>query len=197
MKAAITWIMCRVRRYRPDDNALRRPSDRLEAAALAVTAILLVLSVWPAVLVAEHVSEQERKDAAERHHVLATLLEDALAIPLSLGRGASPGKRVAVRWVTPEGEQRTGTVALQKAAGKGSTVRVWIDGAGELTTPPPTPGTIGFTSISTAVLVVMGAAWVLYGGFLGFRRALDRRRYAGWDRAWAQANARWRRPHQS
>ncbi|MER6583458.1 hypothetical protein, partial [Nonomuraea sp. NPDC001023] len=50
MRAVMNAALLRIRRHRPDRNPLRRRSDRVESAVLAVAVLLVLLSVWPAVL---------------------------------------------------------------------------------------------------------------------------------------------------
>ncbi|WP_433428890.1 hypothetical protein [Nonomuraea sp. CA-141351] len=54
-----------VRRHRPDGNPLRRRSDRLESAALAVAMLFILLSVWPAVVAGRQAYEGAQRAGAE------------------------------------------------------------------------------------------------------------------------------------
>ena len=78
MRAALDRLKRVTRGYRWDRNPLRRRTDRLESA-LAVAAVLLVLaSVWPAVLAGRAAYEngmaETRVGPGGRQQVTATLL---------------------------------------------------------------------------------------------------------------------------
>ncbi|MFI9846985.1 hypothetical protein ACIHFD_58915 [Nonomuraea sp. NPDC051941] len=188
--------MLRARRYWLGRNALRRRSDRLEAAGVVVTLVLLLFSVWPAVVVGRSVYDRglqaEQAGPGIRQSVAATLVRDAPYI-LPSGDGAEPGSRAPARWTAPSGERKMGEVAVPAGTRAGTSVKVWIDGHGELTTPPTSHAETLTGALVAAFLVVVGSAATLSLAFRVFRAALDRRRYAAWDASWAEACARWRR----
>ncbi|MFC7606951.1 hypothetical protein ACFQVD_43345 [Streptosporangium amethystogenes subsp. fukuiense] len=199
MRLTSQWVILRVRRYWLGRNPLRRRSDRLEAAGVLVTLVLLLLSVWPAVVVGRLVYERglraERAAPGSCRPVTATLVRDAPdTVPAGGGQnGVKPESHAPARWRAPSGEQKTGQVAVPAGTRAGTAVRVWIDGRGELTRPPAShTGTLA-GSATAAFLVVAGSAVTLTSAFRVFRWLLDRGRYAAWDASWAEACARWRR----
>ncbi|MFF4622686.1 Rv1733c family protein [Nonomuraea jabiensis] len=187
----------RMRRYWLGRNPLRRRSDRLEGAGVAVALILLLFSVWPAVVMGrlayENGLQAERAGPGIRQQVTATLVQDAPGPVPVAGEGVAPESHAAARWVTPSGERRTGQVAVPAGARTGASVKAWIDGRGALTRPPTTHADTLAGAVTTTLLVIAGAAATLALGFRGFRWLLDRGRYAAWDASWAEACARWRR----
>ncbi|MEV1168462.1 hypothetical protein [Nonomuraea sp. NPDC049784] len=199
MGLATQWVALRMRRYWLGRNPLRRRSDRLEAAGVAVSLILLLFSVWPAVVMGrlayENGLQAERAGPGIRQQVTATLVQDALDTVLVGGKddGAAPESHAAARWVTPSGEQKIGRVAVPTGAKAGTAVKVWIDGRGELTRPPTSHAETLAGAVTTTLLVIAGAAATLMLGFRCFRWLLDRGRYAAWDASWAEACGRWRR----
>ncbi len=199
MRFSNRWVALRMRRYWLGRNPLRRRSDRLEGTGVAVTLILLLFSVWPAVVMGrlayENGLQAERVGPGIRQQVTATLVQDAPDPVLVGGKdnGVAPESHAAARWVTPSGERRTGQVAVPAGAKAGASVKVWIDGRGELTRPPTTHTDTLAGAVTTTLLVIAGAAAALTLGFRGFRWLLDRGRYAAWDASWAEASARWRR----
>ncbi|MFI7644399.1 hypothetical protein [Nonomuraea sp. NPDC049400] len=199
MRLSNRWVALRIRRYWPGRNPLRRRSDRLEAAGVAVALILLLFSVWPALamgqLAYENGLQAERAGPGIRQQVTATLVRDA---PDTVGvvgndNGVAPESRAAAGWVAPSGEQRTGQVNVPAGTKAGASLKVWIDGRGKLTRPPTTHTDTLAGAVTTTLLVIAGAAATLMLGFRSFRWLLDRGRYAAWDASWAEACERWRR----
>lgn len=199
MRRASQWVLLRVRRYWLGRNPLRRRSDRLEAAAVAAALIMLLFSVWPAVVVGRSVYERglqaERAGQGIRQSVTATLARDApYTLPTGSGEdGAEPGSHAPARWMAPSGHWKMGEVAVPAGTRAGTSVKVWIDGHGELTTPPTSHADTLTGATVAAFLVVVGSAATLSLAFRAFRGLLDRGRYAAWDASWAEACARWRR----
>ncbi|NUW39106.1 Rv1733c family protein [Nonomuraea rhodomycinica] len=193
----IRWVVLRVRLYRPDRNPVRRRTDRLEAVGVMVALALLLLSVWPAVVVGrmayENGTRSERAGAGARRAVTATLVRDA---PTTLAdEHVSPGAKVeaVARWTGPAGKPMTGPVTAPAGARAGTRVSVWVDARGEPAPPPRRHGETVFDAVTAALLMLAGGAAVSLSAFRGLRCLLDRRRYAAWDAAWAEAARRWRR----
>ncbi|MFB9629757.1 Rv1733c family protein [Nonomuraea helvata] len=185
-----------VRGHRPDGNPLRRRSDRLESAALAMAALLVLLSVWPAVMAGREAYEEARHAGAARRTVEATLLADAPVTRLSFGE-VSRGGLTSARWTAPSGLERTGQVPAPSLAKAGAKVRIWVGPDGRRVAAPPSPAELRVTAVVTALLFVTVAAAIALLAFAGFRRVLDRGRYRAWEAAWALSAERWRRPRPS
>lgn len=190
-------VMRWVRRHRPDGNPLRRRSDRLESAALLVTVVLVLLSVWPAAAAGRQSYEHALPALGDgRQEVVATLLADAPVTRLSFGE-APRSEPAPAHWTTPSGLERTGRVMAPPLARAGTEVRIWVDPGGLRVGAPPSPGDLRVTAVATALLLVLVAAVVAVLGFAGFRLLLDRGRYREWEAAWSLADARWRRRRSS
>ncbi|MGW6497945.1 Rv1733c family protein [Nonomuraea angiospora] len=196
MRLARQWVLLRVRRYWLGRNPLRRRSDRLEAAGAAVMLVLLLLSVWAAVVVGRLIYEKglqaERAGPGIRQSVTATLVRDA-PYTVPAGDGDNGMVLTPARWKAPSGVQKTGQVAVPAGTRAGTAVKVWIDGRGELTRPATSHAETLTSAAATAFLVVAGSAVTLMSAFRIFRWLLDRGRYAAWDASWAEACARWHR----
>ncbi|MEU8251839.1 hypothetical protein [Nonomuraea sp. NPDC048916] len=195
MKAAIRSVIysmkSRVRRHRLDGNPLRRRADRLETGGGVVAVLLVLVSLWPAVLVGRHSYETGAREAGTSRQVEATLLEDAPAGRRTTGDGAAPEVPVKARWTPRAGEVRTGLVQAPALTRAGTTVRVWLDGAGAPTSPPLSGTQIWIRAVMTSGLVVLVTALLCAGAFAALRWVLDRRRHAEWDVAWHRANRHW------
>jgi predicted PurR-regulated permease PerM len=178
-----------------DRNPLRRRVDRAEAAVM--TALLAVFLIGAPVLmiVAARVTDSAgtRQQHAERawREVPATLLQTAAnqADP-SYGWG---GVWVSARWRAPDGQRRTGLVAVGPAAVAGQHVPVWVDAAGRLTSSPLSSYDVWGNVVLAAVTVPIVLAVALSVVVGCVRIVLNRRRLAGWDRAWCAVGPRWTR----
>ncbi|NUO97334.1 MAG: hypothetical protein HOV97_13145 [Nonomuraea sp.] len=196
MKAVTNAAMLRIRRHRPDRNPLRRRSDRLESAGLVLAVLLVLISVWPAVLAGRFTYANGLREArvgpGHRQQVTATVLLDPRPTRVAFGESATA--TVEASWTTPSGAARTGAVQVPATAKAGSTVSLWVDREGAPTTPPPTRADVVLRSWGLAVFVEVIAVLLVVAAVAALRGLLDRRRYAEWDAAWARANDRWRRP---
>ncbi|MEW9549014.1 hypothetical protein [Nonomuraea sp. NPDC050783] len=197
MKTALESLMPLVRRYRLDDNPLRRRSDRLESAFVAVAILLVVLSAWPAVLAGQAAYRagmaETRVGPDGRQQVTATLLEDAPPARASFSEVPAQPPRARAWWTTPAGAAHTGEVVAPALAASGTRVRIWIDAEGRPATAPKKPLEIQLRGVGMMVFVVLTAALLASGGLLAGRWLLDRRRYREWDAAWAVTAGRWHR----
>jgi hypothetical protein len=120
------------------------------------------------------------------HEVPATLLQAATPWSVTVG-----GSEAEARWRAPDGQERTAQLIVPGGSAAGSTVPVWTDQAGQLTEPPLQHSQVaGRADISRALAVVTLAVTLILVGWLG-RRALDRRRLAGWDADWLATGPRW------
>lgn len=192
MRFAIESVARQVRLYRPDGNPLRRRSDRLEGTGLLVAALLVLLSLWPAVAGARQAYAAALAAAEERRQVSATLLEDPPVAYLSFGEVAGGGL-TAAWWTAPDGHRRRGQVRATASAKAGTTVPIWVDAAGRPLGPPPDAAQLRIEATVTALLIVSVAGLFSTVTFLFFRRGLDRARHRQWAAAWALADERWRR----
>lgn len=178
------WTARWAGRHRVDSNPLRRRSDRLETIALAVAAGLVVLSLWPAMVVAEVVTDRGRADSVHKQQVSATLLEDAPVTPVSFGELAAPMPEVRASWLTPASAEQTGWISVVPGTRAGTVTEIWIDGAGMRVSAPPRDADIRLRGIHAGAFVVLSIALALTAVLAGLRAVLNRRRYADWDRAW-------------
>src|ERR1700751_1439921 len=126
-----------VRGRRPDRNPLRRTSDRVETAVLAVL-LLAFFAAAPLVAracgtMAHAVAHQAQlAEQASWHQVPAVVLN---AAP---GSGSYGGIRLEAqaRWAAPDGKEMTGEVPVPPPAGAGGTLTIWTSQDGQPTDPP-------------------------------------------------------------
>lgn len=177
-------------------NPLVRAWDRVESALLLV-AILIVLLAVPvaAVLGSETYSKQREAIATEsatRHQATAVLLAEAPGDIVS-PRGIPVRGRAAVEatWRLPDGSSVTGVVSAERGTTAGSTVGIWLDENGVPVSVPRSVDAAVWNAVTVAVLAWLAAVAVCAGAFWLIRLALDRRRYARWERDWTRVDTDW------
>jgi hypothetical protein len=170
-------------------NELRRPCDRIEGAvAFSLLAAFLTAAVVAACFAG-------RLDESE--HAMATRLRPAVAVLSQPGPvAASQATAAEATWRLPDGTVRSGTLTTVTApaiyyAPAGKSVPVWLDRSGEPVAPPPGPGDMIFSALFAGIAITAGAAVALILCYLLCRMALDRRRLARWEAAWAAVGPRW------
>jgi hypothetical protein len=110
-----------------------------------------------------------------------TTLRQVPATLLQAVRSASGARTVpdtVARWAAPNGQLRTGPVAAPSGAAAGSTVRVWVNEAGDLADPPMRQSEVADRTELAEGLAAAGFAVALaaIGGLA--RKSLDKRRRA-------------------
>jgi hypothetical protein len=188
------------RRLGLDGNPLRRRIDKLAAcmAALLMAVFLIgtpMLSV-AAARWAGHAAATAQRAARSWRQVPAVLLRGAPlpAVGWPFGsfwvtaRGSS---WVMARWAAPDGHERAGRILVSTGLAGGHTVRLWVDAAGSPTGPPPHYGAPMASEAPAAVLATVALGGVLWWLAGAVRRALDRRRLAAWEAAWAAVGPQW------
>jgi hypothetical protein len=183
-----------MRRLRPDRNPLRRTTDRVEAAVMAMLLVVFLAGVPLAALAAagRAAADGARAEQAQAgwRQVPAVLLRDA-PDPAHALYQASLEPLVRARWAAPDGTAREGEVYAPGGARAGSTVTVWTDRSGRAEGSPVRRAdvAIGEALAALAAAVLAGAAVAVTG--LLARRALDRRRLAAWNAEWSRTGPRW------
>jgi hypothetical protein len=184
-------------------NPLRRTTDLAEAW-VAFTALLLVLAGAPVIgavvgaVAQDSLQRSVREQRAARHPVTATversLGEAGVDSDPDAGSAREIRHRVVAGWTAPDGTVHHGTMttALRSPA-PGDRFTVFTDRHGRPVPRPLDPA----TATAHAALAGFGAAMVWALLTEAARRVtvwhMVRRRYAGWDRAWAAAGPDWGR----
>ena len=187
----------RSRMFGWDRNPLRRRIDRVEA--VMVTGLIVVFLAAAPVLTV--VTGHWTRAAGVRHRPAAAWRQ----VPATVQPGApaqrdgSPGSAGAVwvlaRWTAPDGQRRSGLVAVSPAVAAAGSTRVWVSRAGTLTGPPSRharrPGWVAIAGV-LAPYVLAFMLLLLLAGYAG-QRLLGRRRLADWGRAWEAVGPQWTR----
>ena len=125
-----------VRGRRPDRNPLRRASDRLETAVLALLVItFLIAAPFAALAVGSwtlaRAQQAQFAEQASSYHVPAQVLK--LDAPSS---GAYGDPRAQARWTAHNGTVITGDITVPLGTAAGSTQQLWTTADGQVTNPP-------------------------------------------------------------
>ncbi|MEW2566725.1 hypothetical protein [Streptomyces sp. NPDC047070] len=184
------------RRWR--HNPLCRRTDVVEAWTALVVSVVLwagaplagLAAGWWAYDGARSTAVEQR---AERHRVLATIVEGAHTSAAGGEGDRRPVKRVSVRWTEPGERARTGETRVPAGAGAGDRTYIWLDRQDRVV-PAPTSDTVVWQH---GLAVGACAAGVAAGGVLALhaltRRVAARRRLAEWEREWALTGPEWAR----
>ena len=183
-----------------DANPLRRRTDKI-ATFLAAQLLLVFLVCAPLLAItaygwAGRVAAAEQRAERSWREVPAVLLKSVPA-PNSLASGLFGYSWVPARWVAPNGQDRSGNIAVDVGMAAGRTVRIWVDAAGRPTDVPLAHRAVQARAATVAAVATLALVIVL--SFLAWagRKLLDRRRLADWELAWAIVGPKWTRRFRS
>lgn len=185
-----------VRRLRLAPNELRRPSDRLEGLALAITWLLLAGAVLAASFFAARAYEEdlrtERRHAATLQPVTAVLAEDAASSVTMGPKGDSVAYALATaRWNGPDGSSHTGRIPVDIGEDRGSRVVIWTDQHGRPAAVPQSDTQVAGHAVMVGAGLAGGIAVGIGLIYTGVRVLLDRQRLRRWERDWARVEPKW------
>ncbi|MGI5255947.1 Rv1733c family protein [Streptomyces angustmyceticus] len=176
------------------DNPLQRGTDVAQSWMLLITAVLTAVAVPAAgVMAGSALDASSQRQGHDQKSVSAVLTEDSPArIGVDPAGGTGGRVHATVRWTAPDGTTRTGETAVAPGLRAGDRTTAWVDRHGSLLRDPTIPGDA--LAESVAVGIVAASATGLL--FLGANKAgvvlLNRRRYAEWEKDWAESDLRWR-----
>lgn len=191
------WLGRWVRGHIPDGNPLRRATDRLETAVLAVL-VIMFLAAAPFVAQAcgaaarEAAHQKQLAQEASLRQVPALVIKDASPAQVTVSTLTTP--KAQVRWTAPDGHARTGETPVPSGTRTGATVPVWVTNSGQLASPPLLDSQVAGTADLAAAGGVALLGFVLVNAGLATRRVLNRRRMAAWEAEWRAAGPRWTTP---
>ncbi|MGR6969056.1 Rv1733c family protein [Streptomyces cynarae] len=110
---------------------------------------------------------------------------------MASGTGRDPAS-ARVRWATSDGSTHDGMTLVSTGRKAGSTVKIWIDAGGELSTRPPTPTKAAVEAGLLGASAALALSGVVSGVGSAGRWYLDRWRIAQWDREWKLIGPQWR-----
>jgi hypothetical protein len=177
-----------------DDNPLRRHVDKLESAVVVsmVVAFLVaapLLAIFAVRIVAAAGAREVRAETSWKH-VSAVLTQDAGTGLIGLD-GEWDTSWVTARWTARDGTRHSGLIPVELNARAGQRVTLYAAPAGQLTPPPMTSRAVAEHEVVAAIAVPAGLALLLSITVWAARVLANRRRMAGWTKAWAAIGPRW------
>ncbi|MFD7160060.1 hypothetical protein ACFV9C_36100 [Kribbella sp. NPDC059898] len=176
-----TWL------FRP--NPLRRRTDKVQAAVLALCALVAAAAVPLVTLLALHVHRTTAEDlhAARQGATQTTATTTGVGrSPLGSSGPISTTVTVPARWTTTTGDLRTGMIQAPADTPPGTDEQITIGTDGRYLPKGATQGStvvipivFGVTILAVALLTCT----LIYGAITGL---LERRRAAAWGSAWEE-----------
>jgi hypothetical protein len=185
-----------LRRFTLGSGPLKRTSDRLQFLA-RVLLVCSVAAAFPVALVVGSVVHAQAlteatAQALGRHQVDAELLADPPAFT-SVADDVPHTLRAPAVWRRSSGGERSGLVVVPVGARAGSTVPIWVDQDGDLTTRPLDSGDAVTRAVGMAVGTYLLASSLAVGVYLAFLAALEHSRLRRWAADWAVTEPVWTR----
>jgi hypothetical protein len=180
-----------VRGRRPDRNPLRRASDRLETAVLALLVITFLVAA-PFAALASGSWAHARAHQAQLAERASSYQVPAVVLKLDAPSGAAYGDPGAqARWTAPDGKVITSEIPVPLGTAVGSTQWLWTTRDGQVTDPPLQDSQVtGQAYVAEGFAVVILAVLLTITGLVT-RWTLDKRRMAAWDAEWRATGPRW------
>jgi hypothetical protein len=184
-----------VRGRRPDRNPLRRASDRVETALLALLVVVFILAAPFAALASgqwalARARQAQLTEEASWREVPALVLKTA-----SSGQGgggyAALESQAQARWTAPDGKVVTGEIPVPPGTASGASVRLWVTSDGQLTDPPLQGSQVTNDAVLAGAFSVIALAALLAVIGMLARRSLDMHRMAAWDAEWRATGPHW------
>ena len=173
----------------PDGNPLRRGVDRAEAGVITTLQLAFLAGAPLAAMTAgravyDSASRAQHAQQEAWHRVPAVLLTPA-QMP------AYPPAEAKARWTAPDGSSRTGEVPAPAGATAGTTVTVWVDSSGRLTSQPLQHSQITEQTALAAIISpgILALALLAAGALAHW--LLERRRLADWEAQWRLTGPQW------
>jgi hypothetical protein len=187
-----SFLMRRVRLYRPDRNPLRRRWERIEAVIVMVLVLIGLASLPLALLVGTLAADSAAAEAHAGRWVTARLVAEVPVLSSSSYRLADPIENV--RWQESDGRVVTAAAPVRWGMKAGDPIKVWLDETGRPAKAPPDQVEIALQGVMAGCAVVAVTIAVLSLAYAASRRILDARRAAAWGDDWVATDERWSGP---
>lgn len=177
-------------------SPLRRRTDRVEAWITALLLVIFLVGAPAAWITAgrwvQHQGRLEQQAQSSWHQVPAVLLKTAPALPnFDLRTSWNFNVLAPAQWSGPDGQQLAGQIPATPGTLAGTTVPVWVNGAGRETGTPLLHGELVKREIGAELIAPGVLAVLLLIVALVVRLLLNRRRLAGWETNWAFVGPKW------
>jgi hypothetical protein len=190
-----THRMPRLARWLTARNALRRPVDRIEGVVLVMLYAAFGVLVGLACVLGTHTYQAQRTATAGLRPAAARLVQAG-----PLGGGLGRVGQAEARWSGPGGGEHTGVLTTATApditgAAAGARIAIWLNPSGQPVPPPADQSVMILYALVTGAVLAAMAGVALLILYRLCRFALDRRRLAAWDSAWARTGPSWTTRH--
>jgi hypothetical protein len=184
----------RSRMFGWDGNPLRRRADRLEAGVLAGLIVAFLIGAPILVMVAGHWALAAATRAL--HAEAAWTQVPAAVQPSAPGQSSTSAVPDGTvwrrgRWTAPDGQPRSGWIAISPHVTAGGTAPIWVNRSGSPTGAPQgrsqVLGWAPLAEVGTALALVILFSLAVYAQ----RWLFGRSRLAGWHSAWRAEGPRW------
>lgn len=185
-----------LRRAFPGHSELATAGDRLEGFVLVLTALVALVAVPLAGAVGSELYVRQSAEAvAEQQNTLrahAELIADAtLVVGAAVAEGVLESVPVEATWTAPDGGTRQGTVQAASQAKAGTSVPIWIDRNGDLTSAPLSTEGAAVNAVFVAVLLWASAVGAMTLLYLAIQYAHKRIRMVSWASEWERIARDW------
>jgi len=119
------------------------------------------------------------------------VLLKSVPAPNSFASGLFSYAWVPAQWTAPNGQVRTGKIAVDLGMAAGRKVLIWVDGTGRPTDAPLTDRAVHARATTVALIATLVLLTVLSVLAWAGRKLLDRRRLSDWELAWAIVGPQW------
>jgi hypothetical protein len=175
-----------------DRNPLRRATDRLETAVLALLVIAFLAGTpFAAFATGAWIHGMARGTQLAQEHSRWQVMAVVLAVTPPSPGTVGLGWQALARWRAPDGREATTEIPVPSGTAAGTRLPVWSDRGGDFTLAPLADSQVtAQTASGVALGVIMSASVIAIAAALALR-ALGKRRMEDWDADWAATEPRW------
>ncbi|MFF1640708.1 hypothetical protein ACFVXA_24395 [Streptomyces sp. NPDC058246] len=185
-----------VKMWRWRRNPLRRSTDRVEAWAVLISGLVLVVGA-PVVGVATGmtVTASGPRPPADWHRVSAVLTQKAPApsTPSEVNNSNYEQVKAAVQWHAADGSSHRGFTWVRPNSAAGSRTTIWLDDAGMLREDPVQEVQTQSRALALGTAAATGTAALAVGAYALVRVRLSKRNASQVEREWGVIGPEWRR----
>jgi len=182
-------------RFTLGSGPLKRSTDRIQVLArvLLVLGVLMAVPISLAVATATDTSMRSlaESQAASRHQVDATLLEEAVPPMGNDAEHTALTAKAQATWLDTTGVVRDGLVRAPAGTKVGSTVTVWIDDSGAVTAAPMAGSQVVGQAVLASLATFTAISITALLGYVAVRRLLERGRMRRWADDWSVVEPVW------
>jgi hypothetical protein len=179
------------RRMRPvvrlfGSDPLIRTSDRIEAAVIALAALVVVIAAACAgalgTMVHDARAQMYVEQAKTRHPVMAIAVEDSTTTITPESTPQTTASTVYARWQA-HGTDHAGVLGCDEDVKMGDRLQIWVDGEGNRVSEPSPISRAVTDAVSVAIVAWLSVVLAVAGGISAVRAHASSARDAQWEHA--------------